>query len=80
MCFGLRSKTSTLPPFVAKRMGWVVAALFGDLLDSSDWFIRKRLKPPLNMVALGTFNDQTHQAGDMQDARYESGACEVPPF
>lgn len=37
----------------AKRMGWVVSVLFDDLLDWSDWFIRKRLKPPLNLVALG---------------------------
>ena len=26
----------------------------------------RRLKPPLMMVALGTFNDQTGKAGNMQ--------------
>lgn len=78
---GLRSQDRTEPPIGAKvtltlvekfgadKMGWVVEALFDDLLDWNDWFLRKRLKPPLNMVALGTFNDQTHQAGNMQDAR-----------
>ena len=75
---GMRSQDRTEPPIGAKvtlnlvnkfgadRMGWVVDALFDDLLDWNDWFIRKRLKPPLNMVALGTFNDQNHQAGNMQ--------------
>jgi hypothetical protein len=36
--------------FGAERMSWVVEALFDDLLDWNDWFLRKRLKPPLNMV------------------------------
>lgn len=87
---GLRSQDRTEPPIGAKvlsdlvkkfgadRMGWVVTALFDDLLDWNDWFIRKRLKPPLYMVALGTFNDQTHEAGNMQDARYESGLDNSP--
>ena len=64
--------------FGADRMRWVVEALFDDLLDWNDWFLRKRLKPPLNMVALGTFNDQNGQAGNMQDARYESGLDNSP--
>ena len=34
-------------------MKWVVKVVFNDLLDWNDWFIRKRLKPPLMMVALG---------------------------
>jgi hypothetical protein len=42
--------------------GFRIEAIFDDLLDWNDWFLRKRLKPPLNMVALGTFNDQNHQA------------------
>ena len=33
------------------------------VLDWNDWFLRKRLKPPLMLVALGTYNDQTKQAG-----------------
>ena len=36
-----------------ERMKWVVKVVFNDLLDWNDWFIRKRLKPPLMMVALG---------------------------
>eukprot|EP01051_Picozoa_sp_SAG22_P013181 SAG22_NODE_1450_length_4395_cov_19.169926_4_plen_96_part_00 len=87
---GLRSQDRTEPPIGAKvtldlvkkfgadAMKWVVKIVFNDLLDWSDWFIRKRLKPPLMMVALGTFNDQTGQAGNMQDARYESGLDNSP--
>ena len=30
------------------------------------------------MVALGTFNDQNGKAGNMQDARYESGLDNSP--
>ena len=95
---GLRSQDRTEPPIGAKvtldmakkfgvaRFGWVVEAIFNDLLDWNDWFLRKRLKPPLNMVALGTFNDQTHQPADrmeqqiMQDARYESGLDLSPMY
>ena len=91
---GLRSQDRTEPPIGAKvthdlvkkfgaaKMQWVVECIFNDLLDWNDWFLRKRLKPPLNMVALGTFNDQNGQAGNMQDARYGmservvSSACE----
>ena len=101
-------------------MKWVVKVVFNDLLDWNDWFIRKRLKPPLMMVALGkgktplfraifvvkmiflprqardkhrtslvlvkaafsagTFNDQTGKAGNMQDARFESGLDDSPMY
>jgi hypothetical protein len=87
---GLRSQDRTEPPIGAKvtldlvkkfgaaRMGWVVEVVFDDLLDWNDWFLRKRLKPPLNMVALGTFNDQNGQAGNMQDARFAFSCSGVP--
>ena len=61
-------------------MGWVISVIFDDLLDWSDWFLRKRLKAPLNLIALGSFNDQTHRAGNMQDARYESGLDDSPMY
>jgi hypothetical protein len=89
---GMRSQDRTEPPIGAKvtsdlvkkfgaaRMEWVVEVVFNDLLDWNDWFLRKRLKPPLNMVALGTFNDQNGQAGNMQDARYESGLDNSPMY
>ena len=32
------------------------------------------------MVALGAYNDQTQRAGNMQDARYESGLDNSPMY
>ena len=89
---GAKSQDRTEPPvggkvllelvrkFGIKKMKWVVAALLNDLIDWNDWFLRKRLLPPLNLVALGTYNDQTRTAGNMQDARYESGLDNSPMY
>ena len=66
--------------FGVDAMRWVVEVVFDDLVDWSDWFVRKRLLPPLYLVALGTFNDQNHQSGNMQDARYESGLDNSPMY
>jgi hypothetical protein len=66
--------------FGADRMKWVVAALFNDLLDANDWVERRRLVPALNLVALGAYNEQTGEAGNMQDARYESGLDNSPMY
>lgn len=66
--------------FGADAMKWVVEAVFDDLVDWSDWFVRKRLLPPLRLVALGTYNDQSRQSGNMQDARYESGLDNSPMY
>ena len=32
------------------------------------------------MIALGTYNDQTKKAGNMQDARFESGLDNSPMY
>ena len=89
---GMKSQDRTEPPvgakvtlslvekFGADAMKWVVEVVFNDLLDWNDWFLRKRLKPPLNLVALGTYNDQTHSSGNMQDARFESGLDNSPMY
>ena len=61
-------------------MKWVVAALFDDLLDANDWVARRRLAPALNLVKLGAYNEQTGEAGNMQDARYESGLDNSPMY
>lgn len=66
--------------FGADAMQWVVEVVFDDLVDWSDWFVRKRLHPPLNLVALGSYNDQTAQAGNMQGARFESGLDNSPMY
>eukprot|EP01045_Picozoa_sp_COSAG04_P000646 COSAG04_NODE_17_length_40288_cov_9.152728_2_plen_784_part_00 len=53
--------------FGAKRMDWVLACIFDDLLDFNDWEIRARTAPgpAAGLIALG--------GGNMQCARYESG-------
>lgn len=62
---------------------WLVSLLFDDLLDWSNWFMRRRLLPPLDMVALGSFNEEADITGrfsaeNMQGARYESGLDNSP--
>jgi hypothetical protein len=75
---GAKVTLELVKKFGAERMKWVVEVVFDDLLDNNDWFFRKRLKPPLRMIALGTYDDQTQQVGSMQDARYESGLDNSP--
>eukprot|EP00750_Incisomonas_marina_P011382 INCI16371.1.p1 GENE.INCI16371.1~~INCI16371.1.p1 ORF type:complete len:914 (-),score=108.51 INCI16371.1:2333-5074(-) len=89
---GAKSQDRSEPPVGAKvtqqlvekfgtdTMQWVVEVVFDDLVDWSDWFIRKRLHPTLNLVALGSYNDQTAQAGNMQGARFESGLDNSPMY
>ena len=62
---------------------WMVSLLFDDLLDWSNWFMRRRLLPPLDMVALGSFNEEADitsrfSAENMQGARFESGLDNSP--
>jgi hypothetical protein len=66
--------------FGADAMKWVAEVVFDDLLDWNDWFVRKRLLPPLGLVALGTYNDINHRSGNMQDARFESGLDNSPMY
>ena len=78
-----KSEDRTEPPIGAKvllemyrRWGsadnWLVELLFDDLLDWSNWFLRDRLQPPLNLISLG---------GDgMQGARFESGLDNSPMY
>jgi hypothetical protein len=54
--------------------------VFNDLLDWSDWFLRKRVLQPVGLVALGSYNDQNGQASNMQNARYESGLDNSPMY
>lgn len=61
---------------------WVVELLFDDLLDWSNWFMRRRLLPPLDLVALGSFNEEADITGsfanqNMQNARYEQSRLAV---
>ena len=61
---------------------WVVELLFDDLLDWSNWFMRRRLLPPLDLVALGSFNEEADITGsfanrNMQNARYEQSRVAV---
>ena len=60
-----RSDDRSEPPIGAKVLlelykkwqdQWIVELLFEDLLDWSDWFVRRRLLPPLGLVALGSKN------------------------
>ena len=62
---------------------WMISLLFDDLLDWSNWFMRRRLLPPLDMVALGSFNEEADITGrfsaeNMQGARFESGLDNSP--
>ena len=84
---GSKSMDRTEPPVGAKTLldlykkwgdRWVVELLFDDLLDWSNWFIRRRLLPPLDLVALGSYNEEAAITGqfsaeNMQGARFESG-------
>ena len=50
---------------------WLVGA-------GSNWFMRRRVLPPLNLIARGSFNEEAEILGqfapqNMQNARYESG-------
>lgn len=86
---GYKDQDRTEPPVGAKvllslyqRFGdsWLVELLFDDCLDWSDWFIRQRLLAPLDLIALGSYNERTKQSGDMQTARYESGLDNSPMY
>lgn len=80
---GMKSQDRTEPPVGAKALlqlfkkykdTWIVELLFDDLLDWSNWFMRRRLLPPLGLVALGSYNEQAaiignFQAENMQSAR-----------
>jgi hypothetical protein len=66
--------------FGPSRTKWVVDVVFDDLLDWNDWFLRKRTKPPLDMIALGAYNDRSHQVGIVQYARFESGLDNSPMY
>jgi Trehalase len=66
--------------FGPSRTQWVVDVVFDDLLDWNDWFLRKRIKPPLDMIALGAYNDRSHKVGITQYARFESGLDNSPMY
>jgi len=64
---------------------WVVELLFDDLLDWSNWFMRKRRLAPLDLIALGSLNEQailtsSFEKENMQNARYESGLDNSPMY
>ena len=91
---GTKSQDRTEPPVGAKATlqlyhkwgdAWLVELLFDDLLDWSNWFARRRLLPPLDLVALGSYNEQADLQGafvaqNMQNARYESGLDNSPMY
>ena len=66
--------------FGTTRMKWVVETVFDDLLDWNDWFLRKRLKDPLKLVALGTYDDQSQKAGQLFNSKLESGLDNSPMY
>jgi len=96
---GIKTEDRTEPPVGARvvlelyrkfREKWMVDVVFDDLLDWNDWFIRRRLLPPLGLVSIGTWNEQAEWAGvadhsdtanaPMQGARFESGLDNSPMY
>ena len=91
---GMRSEDRSEPPVGAKvtlelfkkyGKAWVVDVVWDDLMDWSDWFLRRRVLQPAGLVALGSFDEQGPvghgDAGEtMQDARYESGLDNSPMY
>ena len=60
-----------------------VARLFHSLRLLARRFIRRRLLPPLDLVALGSYNEEANIEGkfeteSMQSARFESGLDNSP--
>jgi len=91
---GAKSMDRTEPPVGAKALldlykrhgdKWMVELLFQDLLDWSNWFMRRRRLPPLDLIALGSFNEEADitgkfQSENMQAARFESGLDNSPMY
>jgi hypothetical protein len=62
---------------------WIVEALWDDLVEGNDWFLKERLLEPLGLIGLGSYED--NHASDHFDiqnnlkaARYESGLDNSP--
>lgn len=57
-------------------------ALWEDLVDWNDWFVRERLLQPFGLIGLGSYQDHGDFIGDiennLQAARYESGLDNSP--
>eukprot|EP00937_MAST-01D_sp_MAST-1D-sp2_P003752 g3752.t1 len=80
----------TEPPVGAKVLqemygrhadGWVVELLFDDLVDWTQWFLRRRRVGASALVVLGSDTvAQTSDTPSMQAARYESGLDNSPMY
>ena len=89
-----RSGDRTEPPIGAKILlelyrryndSWIVEALWEDLVEWNDWFMRERLLEPLGLIGLGSYDEHggsdssgDHMENCLQAARYESGLDNSP--
>jgi putative isomerase len=87
-----RSGDRTEPPIGARILlelyrkykdTWIVEALWEDLVEWNDWFMRERLLEPLGLIGLRSYGGSDHAADDdddnnLQAARYESGLDNSP--
>lgn len=86
-----RTGDRTEPPVGAKVLlelyrkyndSWIVEALWEDLAEWNDWFIRERLVGPLGLIGLGSSENRStsgeRQVGTLEAARYESGLDNSP--
>ena len=91
---GIRSSADrTEPPIGAKivlelykkfKDEWIVEALWEDLVEWNDWFLRERVLQPVELIVLGSYQEHGDFIGDiennMQAARYESGLDNSPMY
>jgi hypothetical protein len=93
---GLKSQDRTEPPVGARILlelykkykdKWVVEALWDDLMDWNDWFVKKRLLEPVRLIALGSYMESHDSkavppsgSNTMWAARLESGLDNSPMY
>jgi putative isomerase len=94
---GLKSQDRTEPPVGAKVLlelyqkykdRWLVEAVFDDLMDWNNWFMENRLLAPFDVIALGSFYNNSHDdtamppphSNTMWAARMESGLDNSPMY
>ena len=89
---GIRqSGDRTEPPVGAKILlelyrkyedSWIVEALWEDIVEWNDWFVRERLLQPFGLIGLGSYQEHGAFIGDLENilqaARWESGLDNSP--
>jgi len=94
---GIRqSGDRTEPPIGAKILlelyrkyndSWIVEALWEDLVEWNDWFMRERLLEPVGLIGLGSYEEHSDsdvanedRQNTLQAARWESGLDNSPMY